>query len=213
MKMLYILLATAWLFSSCKKTDNVVTRIVTPVYPVITLNGAPLLSSGVGGTYTDPGAVAYDSLTGQSTQLTPYANNVDLSQAGFYSVNFIAKNAYGYRTYASRLVLATTVPASDDISGTYHRVPNGAVVNITKVGTGAYKVDNVGGVPNNPAFIFPFYIGFTDLNNFQGPTQSTPIGDLSIAGPVIIRNGATITLKWQVINPNFGASVRTFVKN
>ncbi|HVI47808.1 MAG TPA: immunoglobulin-like domain-containing protein [Chitinophaga sp.] len=212
MKLSSIIILAGVLLGACKKSDNVITQMVTPTYPVITLSGEPLLSLGIGGTYTDPGARAFDSLSGATTQLTPYANNVDLSKPGFYSVKFLAKNAYGYRTYATRLVLATTVPAADDISGTYKRTTNGAVLHIEKVGTGAYKLDNVAGVANNPDYIFPFYIGFTDLTTFVGPAQLTPFGDLSIGRPEIVRNGTSVQLSWFIDNGSFPTNTRTFVR-
>lgn len=212
--LLYIFLAGSLLFTACtKKSENVYTKMVTPVYPKLTLKGAPVVTLSVGGTYTDAGATGFDSLTNTTTQLTPVSNNVDAANAGFYVVNFLTKNLWGYRTSAARLVLVTTVPPSDDISGTYVRNTNGEPVHVVKAGTGLYTIDNVGGVAGAPAaFVFPYYIGFTDVNTFEGPQQTTPLGGLSLSNPVIIRSGSTITLKYVVINGNFGTSVRTFVK-
>ncbi len=204
-------LAGCMLLAACTKdSENKYTQMVTPRYPVITLKGAPAVTLAVGsGAYTDAGATSFDSINNSTTTLQPLNNDVDPATAGFYIVNFLAKNVYGYRTSASRLVLVTTIPASDDISGTYKRT-NGVIVHVVKAGQGLYTVDNVGGVANAPAFVFPFYIGFTDLNTFEGPTQITPLGKLSITSPTIIRSGGKITLKWIVINPNFGGAVRTF---
>jgi hypothetical protein len=209
---LYIFLAGTMLFSACTKdSEKVYTKMVTPTFPTITLKGSPVVTLSVGGTYTDAGATGYDSLNQSTTNLTPISNNVDPANAGFYIVNFLTKNLYGYRTAASRLVLVTTVSPTDDISGTYKRT-NGVVVHVVKVGTGLYTIDNVGGVANNPAFVFPYYIGFTDLNTFEGPSQNTPLGGLSVSSPTITRSGTDVTLSWVVINPNFGTAVRTFNK-
>jgi hypothetical protein len=209
---LYIFLAGTMLFSACTKdSEKVYTKMVTPTFPTITLKGSPVVTLSVGGTYTDAGATGYDSLNQSTTNLTPISNNVDPANAGFYVVNFLTKNLYGYRTAASRLVLVTTVSPTDDISGTYQRT-NGVTVHVAKAGTGLYTIDNVGGVANNPAFVFPFYIGFTDLNTFEGPSQNTPLGGLSVSSPKIVRSGTNITLSWVVINPNFGPAVRTFNK-
>jgi hypothetical protein len=212
--LLYIFLAgTVFLFACTKKSENVYTKMVTPVFPTLTLKGAPVVTLSVGGTYTDAGAVGFDSLTNTTTQLTPVSNDVDPANAGFYVVNFLTKNLWGYRTLASRLVLVTTVSPSDDISGSYARSSNGQVVHVAKAGTGLYTIDNVGGVLGAPAgFVFPFYIGFLNDSTFEGPTQNTPLGGLSISNPTIIRSGAQVTLKYVVINPNFGTSVRTFIK-
>ncbi|PSL43822.1 uncharacterized protein DUF5011 [Chitinophaga niastensis] len=212
MKRYYIFLLIIILIGACKK-ETTSTRLVTPTFPVITLKGSALVSAGVGGTYTDPGATVFDSITNTTSPLAPTSNNVDLSTTGFYSVSFNAINVWGYRSAASRMVLVTTVSPADDISGVYHRTSNGATVNIVKVGTGAYQLDNVGGVLNNPAFVFPFFIGFTDASTFQGPPQNTPLGQLSIDNTSITRSGSTIKLKYVVHNPNFGTSVRTFIRN
>lgn len=213
MKALYIFLAGAMLLSACtKNSEKVYTKMVTPTFPTITFKGAPVVTLSVGGSYTDAGATGYDSITKTSTDLTPISNNVDAANAGFYVVSFLTKNVYGYRTSADRLVLVTTISPSDDISGTYKRT-NGQIVHVVKAGTGLYTIDNVGGVAGAPApFVFPYYIGFTDLNTFEGPSQNTPIGGLSLSNTTIIRSGNNVTLKYVVINPNFGTSVRTFIR-
>ncbi|NSL86930.1 DUF5011 domain-containing protein [Chitinophaga sp. Mgbs1] len=194
---------------ACKKTDNVVTQVVSPVYPRITLNGEKLISTGVGGTYNDPGAVAFDSLTNTTTTLTPVANNVDLSRAGFYFVTFQAKNLYGYRSTLTRMVLATTVPAEDDISGTYKRTTNGSTLHVVKIGRGVYRLDNVAG-SNDPSLSFPYLIGFTDAASFQGPSQDTPFGAFSLKDTKIVRDGNTVTIQWVINGAGFPASVRQF---
>ncbi|HEY9259304.1 immunoglobulin-like domain-containing protein [Chitinophaga sp.] len=212
MKALYIFLAGAMLLSACSKnSEDVYTKMVTPTFPTITLKGDPVVTLSVGGTYTDAGATGYDSITKVSTELTPLSNNVDPANAGFYVVSFLTKNVYGYRTSADRLVLVTTISPSDDISGSYKRVGNNEIVHVVKAGTGLYTIDNVGGVAGAPApFVFPYYIGFPDENTFEGPSQNTPLGGLSLSNTSITRSGANITLKYVVINPNFGTAVRTF---
>lgn len=211
--LLYLFLASAVMLTACtKKSENVYTKMVTPVFPKLTMKGDPVVTLSVGGTFTDPGATGYDSLTNTTTQLTPTSNNVDPSTAGFYVVNYQTINLWGYRTLAARLVLVTSISPADDISGTYHRSGNNQVVNITKAGTGLYIVDNVGGVAGDPSYIFPYYIGFTDASDFEGPSQNTPLGALDLSNTSITRSGSTITLKWVVNNPGFGTSVRTFVK-
>ena len=96
--LLYIFLAGTMFFFACtKKSENVYTKMVTPVFPTLTLKGAPVVTLSVGGTYTDAGATGFDSLTNTTTQLTPVSNNVDPANAGFYVVNFLTKNLWGYR--------------------------------------------------------------------------------------------------------------------
>src|ERR1039457_6419178 len=152
------IIAICCLFAACTKETQNVSTVVNVTYPVITLKGAQIISTGIGtGAYTDPGATAYDSLTSSTKNLTPITNNVDLTMPGFYSVEYSDTNGDGFYSSAIRLVLVTGVSPSIDISGTYARQSNGQTVTVTKVGTGLYTTDNVGGVANNPAFIFPVY--------------------------------------------------------
>ncbi|NLR79385.1 immunoglobulin-like domain-containing protein [Chitinophaga eiseniae] len=215
MKALYIFLAGCLVFTACtKKSENVFTQTVTPIYPVITMKGGPNVIVPIGGTYTDQGATSFDSAANTTTNISPVSNNVDPATGGVYTVNFHAVNSYGYQSNAIRHVLVSNYAnAADDISGEYTRLSNGQTVNVTKVATGLYTIDNVGGVKGDPNFVFPYYIGFLDMNTFVGTEQGTPIGPLSLKNPVIIRGpGTSITLKYVVINDHFGTSTRTFVR-
>ena len=215
MKAYYIfLIACCCCATACTKdTEHVFTRTVTPIYPVITLKGDPVVSTGIGtGAYTDPGATAFDSIANSTTTLTPTSNNVDLTQVGFYAVSYDAKNTYGYRASATRLILVTQDDPADDISGTYARTSNGQVVHVEKKGTGLFTVDNPGGVAGDDSFISPYYIGFTDATHFEGPEQDSPNGSITLSNPKIVRSGSNITLSWVVLGAAFGTSTRTFVK-
>ncbi len=200
---------------ACKDdTENVTTRVVTPSFPGLVLNGQPIVSASVGsGTFTDPGATGYDSIANTSTALQPLENDVDLTTPGFYSVQYEAKNVYGYRTNVNRLVLVSAVPASDDISGTYERIPNRQQVTLTKAGTGLYVIDNIGGVPGDPEFVFPVYVGLPTETAIQAPPQPSPFGgNVTITGGQIQRTGNTISFSYSVIGTRFGTAPRTFVK-
>ena len=200
---------------ACKKitTDDVTTRIVTPNFPGLTLKGEQIVSTGVGtGTFTDPGAVGYDSIAKTSVELQPIANTVDLTKPGFYSVQYEAKNVYGYRSNSSRLVLVTSVSASDDISGVYTRT-NGQKVTLTKRGTGLYSIDNIGGVPNAPEYLFPIYVGIPTETTLDVPPQPNPLGgDVFVTGGTLTRTATSITFSYIVRGSGFGTATRTFVK-
>ncbi|TWF45137.1 uncharacterized protein DUF5011 [Chitinophaga polysaccharea] len=215
MKALYILFAGCLLFTACtKNSEGVITQVVTPQYPKITMKGGPNVVFPIGGTYTDPGATSFDSAANKTTDLTPVSQNVNTAEGGVYTVNYHAVNSYGYQTNATRHVLISNyADAADDISGTYKRSTNGVEITVTKVATGLYVVENPGGVANDPNFVFPFYIGFLDRNTFVGTEQNTPLGAMSFKNTSIIRGpGSAVTLKWVVINNSFGTSVRTFNK-
>lgn len=217
MKKVFLLITgvCAVLLSSCEdETAGVTTRIVTPTYPNIVFSGEQVISTNVGsGAFTDPGAAAFDSITSTSTPLQPVSNDVDLTSPGFYSVQYEAENVYGYRSNAARLVLVTPVPAADDISGTYERIPNRQPVTLTKVGTGLYVIDNIGGVPGSPEYVFPVYVGLPGEAMMEAPPQFNPLGGtVSITDGQVERTGGTITFSYRVLGSGFGTAPRTFVK-
>jgi hypothetical protein len=201
---------------SCKvvDTENTTTRIVRPTFPTIVFTGDPIISTTVGGgTFTDPGAIGYDSITSTSTPLQPIANTVDLSEPGFYSVQYETRNTWGYRSNRNRLVLVSSVPASDDISGIYRRTSNGQEVTLTKKGTGLYVINNIGGVAGNPDFVFDVYVGIPTLTTLQVPPQPNPLGgNISVQNGQVQRNGNNVSFSYVVVGSGFGTATRTFTK-
>jgi hypothetical protein len=222
MKRIFILIVimTPFLFTACKKkytTDDVTQKIVEPHYPTITLNGPQFVSAPVStGSYTDAGASGLDDNTNVSTELTPEPFNVDLTTPGFYTVIYKFKNTDGYATSATRFILVTEVDSALDYSGVYVRT-TGTPTNITKVATGLYKTDNVGGVGAsgipNPAFIADVYFGQIDDSTLVFPMQPTPFGDLYCVNSYIYTTTSDTTIKYAVRNATFGTAVRTFIKN
>ena len=199
--------------AACKKKNEDPSLVVSHI-PRMVILGAPIISTSVGGSLpAEAGANLFDE-DGKSTFIaSPSSNNVDLSKPGFYSSTYKVTTKYGYTPSASRLVLVSSANASTDLSGQYARSTNGQIINLTKKGPGLYVVDNIGGVKGSADFIFDVYIGFpTDLT-VSVPTQSTPLGDLRCDKASYSPGAGGIdTLRWVVINPNFGTSVRTFIK-
>ena len=216
-KIIISIIAICCLFVACTKEVQNVSKVVTVVYPSITLNGSAIVSTGVGtGAYVDPGATGYDILTGSTKTLTPILNNVDLTTPGFYSVEYSDTNADGFYASVIRLVLVTGVSSATDLSGTYARQSNGQTVTVTKQGTGLYTTDNVGGVANNLAFIFPVYFGQISDTTIAVPVQPCGVGgtvycDNGSGGPCTLDTLAPITFAWVVHNGSFGTSLRVFV--
>jgi hypothetical protein len=223
-KSIIMILISGVFFSACKKEPKDVSTVVTVGHPSITLIGPAIYSTPVGtGTYTDPGAVGYDDLRGDSVHLTtPVSSNVDLTTPGFYSVTYSFSNTNGYVSYTttqSRLILVTPVSAAEDISGTYARISNGQTVTVTKMGTGLYTTDNVGGVPGNPSYLFAVYFGLTSDSTIQVPSQFNPLGGTvtcaadamgaNLNCPLTI-SPADTSFSWVVLGSGFGTSVRKF---
>ncbi|HEV7230738.1 MAG TPA: immunoglobulin-like domain-containing protein [Bacteroidia bacterium] len=198
-------------FTACRK-DKVVSKVVTVSYPVITLKGNAVISTGIGtGAYADPGATGYDDVTKTTVSLSPVSNNVDLTKAGFYSVVYTMKNANGYVSQAVRLVLVTPVSPAIDWSGTYKRVSNGQHVTITKQGTGLYTTDNIGGVAGDPSFLFPIYIGQVSDTSIQVPSQISPKGGtLYCTNTTFSLTASDTTFSYVVVGSSFGTAVRAF---
>lgn len=212
-KLIYIAAIAGLSLASCSKDPDPVSTLVTVSYPVITLNGDAIVSTGIGsGAYVDPGATGLDDVTGQTSTLTPVFNNVDLTTAGFYSVKYSMKNSNGYVSVATRLVLVTSADPNIDISGQYHRVSNGQTVTVTKRGPGLFTTDNVGGVAGNPAFIFDVYFGMVNDTEIVVPVQPSGLGGdiyCDVTGFTI--SPADTSFSWVVHGSGFGTANRVFV--
>ncbi len=205
-----ILFLTTLTFSACDKreTDDV-SQVVKVTFPVVDLKGDPIVSVGVGtGKFTDPGATSFDSITSQKTDLVPIINTVDLTKPGFYSVEYKSKNQFGHASSATRLVLVTSVDPSVDFSGKWVR-SNGVEVNIKKKGRGLYTIDNVGGVPNAPEYIFDVYIGQVSADKIEIPSQPNPIGGFVSCN---VKSFSLTKIVYAVSGSGFGPADRTFTK-
>src|SRR5262245_57580984 len=94
-------------------------------------------------------------------------------------------NANGFITNATRFVLVTGVPASDDWSGLWQRNADPTrPVNVAKLGTGLYSVDNIGGfILPDQAPAYAAYIGFVNDSTIEIPSQISPTdGATRVAG-------------------------------
>lgn len=215
---IFSVFAVVLLFAACAKkytTDNVTEKIVEPHYPKIVLNGDQFVSVPVSATgqYTDAGAIGINDNDNSQTNLEPLTNDVDLTTPGFYTVIYEFRNTDGYTTTATRFILVTNVDASLDYSGDYVRTVNGQAMSVTKVATGLYKTDNVGGVAGIPDYVFDVYFGQIDDTTLSVPLQPTPLGNLYCVSSFIYPTSSDTTIKWGVRNPSFGTAVRTFVKD
>ena len=204
--------ATILVASSCKKTQSTTLVVKVPTFELI---NATAFSTAAGpGSYVDPGVKYTDENGVVSIITTPTSSDVNLAIPGFYSLSYEKKTEHGYNLKASRLILVTPVSPSVDHSGMYARTSNGQTVTVTKLGTGLYSTDNVGGVANNSAYVFDVYFGLVNDTTIVVPSQPNVVGggELTCVNGKINVVGATTTFKWVVMGAGFGTSTRTFVK-
>lgn len=208
-------------FTACqKKISSSVSRTVTASYPVITINGPQFVSMPVGGSFSDQGATAVDTILGETLQPTNISNDIDPQTPGFYTVQYSFKNSNGYTSVGTRFVLVTDIDSALDYTGVYRRTTNNVAMNVEKVARGLYRTDNVGGVPpvGNPPTPSPFaitvYFGQIDDSTLVVPAQPTAAGEMYCSNSFIRANaGVDTSISWIVRNASFGTAVRKFVKS
>jgi hypothetical protein len=218
-KIITILFASAVVFTACKKDESTTKVVKVPTFELI---NATAFSTAAGpGSYTDPGVKYTDETGAVSVITTPTTSDVNLAVPGFYSLSYEKTTESGYKLKASRLILVTPVSSTVDHSGIYARTANSQTVTVTKLGTGLYTTDNVGGVAGNPGYIFDVYFGLVNDSTIAMPSQPNLAGggELYGTGGSIKVVGATTTIKWAIAGDSptgsaagFGTAVRTFVK-
>ena len=110
-------------------------------------------------------------------------------------------------------MLVTSVDPAVDISGVYKRSTNGVEVNITKVSTGLYKTDNVGGVGDAPEYIYDVYFGFPNDTTLIMPEQPNPLGgEVYGEDEKLIVTPTSTEFQWVVIGSGYGTALRRFIK-
>ncbi|HEV2691513.1 MAG TPA: Ig-like domain-containing protein [Verrucomicrobiae bacterium] len=99
---------------SATNTFQVIVRDTTP--PVITINGANPLTNSPGVAFVDPGATAYDLVSGAVPVTTN--GNVNVNTPGTYNVLYTASDAAGNVATSSRLVRVISPVPFADFNGT-----------------------------------------------------------------------------------------------
>lgn len=213
-KIIIVIAAIVAVSVGCKKkSPDLVSRIVTASYPVITITGQQFVSIPVGGSFTDLGATAEDTVLNEQLEAIEITNDIDPTTPGFYTVQYKFKNSNGYTNTGTRFVLVTNIDSNLDNSGLYLRNTNNAPMNVEKVATGLYKTDNVGGVPLPSAFAITVYFGQLDDSTLVVPVQPTTAGDMYCVNASIKPTPSDTTISWAVRNASFGTAQRTFVKS
>ncbi len=219
-KILIISVLAVFAYAGCKKKENDVSTTVTASYPTITIVGSQYVSIPVGGAFTPPSATAYDSFYHETMVVLKDLGTLDNTVPGLYTVTYSAKNHYGFVGTKNVYVAVTNVSDTFDVSlsGWYLRLANpNRAAHITKVATGMFMTDNVGGVDTTDATTGPrvsAVFAVTSLTAFTFGTQLTSDGSLSSNSESLsLAVGATpTTLSYALVEASFGKQVRTFVK-
>ncbi|MCW3123571.1 MAG: hypothetical protein JWQ38_3063 [Flavipsychrobacter sp.] len=208
-------------FTACKKQEDTVSKLVTVSYPTVIITSPQFYSFPVnGGPMPNANtiiATAYDSFYHENLKPVVDASKLSSLVPGLFIATVSAKNSYGFIGYAYVYVAITDIADTVDISGKYERVANGVTVNITKLGTGLYRSDNIAGVAAaTPQYITPgYFVMEADGTTLDIPTQPTKsLGMFSGQGTydeVTSLTDTTITLS-IADNPNFGTQQRVFTK-
>jgi len=194
---------------ACKKKDDDVSQEVTVSRPTITITGSQFYSIQVGGTAPSLSATSYDSVLKESYPVDFDQSSLDVNTPGLYVLEATAKNKYGYVGSNVVYIAVTNVPASTDLSGTYKRTANNALVHVTKILTGLYSTDDVGGAPT---LAITAYFAHLDDTTIVVPPQPTSAGTLSCENAKLHMAVGDTSYSYVVVNGNFGTAVRTFVK-
>jgi len=216
MKKIFIFSALVFLaVTGCRKQPNSVSTEVSVSYPTISFAGGNIyFSIPVGGALPNVSATAYDSFYQERDSVLIDKSSLDNTTPGLYIVTASSKNKYGMTAYASIYVAVTNIPSVINLGGRYARTSNNDTVHVTKLATGLYVTDNVGGVlASNPAFILPAYFVQVDDTTIILPNQQTAQG--AIFGTMAACNMSPLDTTYQyVVNPNppFGSSLRVFLK-
>ncbi len=204
-------------FASCQKDSfnypegHVGISKIT-VYPEITVTGAEIVAVAKGGTYTDPGVKA---TAGTATVPVVTTGLPNTGVAGVYTVTYTATNTDGFSATATRTVAVYATDAgaaANNFSGDYARNTNGSIASWTKIAPGVYTVFNPGGAPGTDLTVVVFNPTGNQVyipSQIAGgnPTSSSTESSTPGATP-----GTLAQYKMVIVNPGYGASVRTFNK-
>ena len=200
-------------FFSCERDlkSEGISRVTN--YPILTMAGEQFRSIPVGGSFTDEGVTATEG--GATINVTVSGDQVDPNTPGVYVINYTAVNKDGFSASTKRYIgVIAPDAAALDLSGNYKRNAGAlGVSKVTKVGVGHYTTDNVGGVAaGSPATSIHFF--HTTGTKLVGPEQFNGSTTFAIVNGSykFAAGSAPAEYTWTVINPGYGATPRTFVK-
>ncbi|MDR6944552.1 immunoglobulin-like domain-containing protein [Mucilaginibacter pocheonensis] len=187
-------------------------------YAVFTVKGATAVSGvnytavAKGSAYTEPGV---EAKAGSATLKVTTKGTVNTSTPGVYVISYSATNSDGFDATAQRFVVVYSTDAtaaSNNFSGNYARNTNGSIAAWTKLAPGVYAVNNPGGAPGTNLTVVVFNntgnkVFIPEQVSSDGSVTSSD-NESTVAGP-----GGTLTqYSMKIVNPGYGTSVRTFIK-
>ena len=211
-RILFLSLSAALLLTACEKESLGISTITT--YPTVEVVGDQAQTILVGGTFTDQGCIAMEGPLDITSKVV-VTGSVDPTTPGVYTITYTVANKDGFTAFNRRCIgVIDATAAAMDISGVYKRNA-GAFGLATVVKTtypGLYRNNNPGGIVinstgSNAVNIYMFHWTATKVG---APTQSSEVGDFACTSGSY--NDVTKTYKWTCINPTYGASARTFIK-
>ncbi|MCS6935573.1 MAG: DUF5011 domain-containing protein, partial [Chitinophagales bacterium] len=103
--------AAFWYINNINFSENDFTLPLDQVPPVITLNGADTINVLIGQPFNDPGATAFDCVSGNITPSVVNPPNTNV--AGYYTVLYIAADAAGNKDTVTRVVFVGDKPVAN----------------------------------------------------------------------------------------------------
>lgn len=181
-------------------------------YPTIKMAGSGYIAIPKGGTYTEPGVSATAGSASVKVVTTGLPNT---NAVGVYLVTYTATNTDGFSATSTRTVAvySTDVTAQEnDFSGNYARNTNGSIAVWTKIAPGVYTVFNPGGAPGTNLTVIVFNpTGYQIFipSQIAGGALTSSASESTVPGTT---PGTIASYKMEIVNPGYGTSVRTFIK-
>lgn len=199
-------------FTACRKKENTVSTLVTYSTPTIVVTGQQYYSIPVGGSLPTISASSYDSFYKESYPVVIDQSTLDNTTPGLYIVSISAKNKYGMVGTKGVYIAVTNIDPAINLAGDYFRVSNLQTVSVTKLATGLYQTDNIGGVVPPSAAVLPAFFVQTDDTTIVVPTQASSLGDIYADNASVHMAVGDTSYQYVVRNPSFGTATRVFQK-
>lgn len=222
-----VMFFSAILFSCEKDYESHITKVT--YFPSIEVLGGQFMTVKLGQAFTDPGVLV--KIGDDEVDADEVSGTVDVNTIGVYTITYSKVNEDGFSASAQRFVgVIDPGVLANDFSGQYQRTAYGAnttpsgIATWTKVADGLYTCNNVGGVPDDNAFVYNVYVFNLVDNKVMVPTQPDLLGGGTIfctstkagAEPDLIDfiPGAVgeVSYIWSVKGSSYGTNTRTFTR-
>ena len=177
----------------------------TSLPPVISLIGSSTINLTVGETFTDPGAIAEDSIDGDLTASITSSGTVDTSTTGTYTIEYSVSDAAGNITSVTRVVVVNLdLPPTITLTGssivnllvgeTY--TEDGCVATDQEDGNITASITTSGTVDVSNTGTYTLVYSVSDSgNNFVSVTRTVIVSSIpDTTPPVITLNGPSTLL-------------------